>query len=125
MSTAKRRVEEEAEEGERGAERTRGEAEDASDLPMCVLSDSDDEFGGGGRGGGMSGGLASDRGGEEGSVIGLTERGQLFINGQLVLSNCSSFAVHKAFLLFTTHRYVCMCVCVCVCVCVLPSVCMH
>ena len=55
--------------------------------------------------------------GVDGSVIGLTQHGQVYVNGTLVLSNCTSFAVHKAFLLFTTHRWIFNGVVVCLSLC--------
>eukprot|EP00041_Stephanoeca_diplocostata_P031828 m.1002163 g.1002163 ORF g.1002163 m.1002163 type:complete len:1524 (+) comp24034_c0_seq14:173-4744(+) len=43
----------------------------------------------------------------EAVFVGLSAAGQLFLNGHLLAANCNSFAIHDAFLLFSTHDHVC------------------
>lgn len=43
----------------------------------------------------------------EAVCVGLSTAGQLFLNGHLLAANCNSFAIHDAFLLFSTHDHVC------------------
>uniref|UniRef100_A0A7S1PEA9 Elongator complex protein 1 n=1 Tax=Percolomonas cosmopolitus TaxID=63605 RepID=A0A7S1PEA9_9EUKA len=43
--------------------------------------------------------------GEEEVLVGLTERGVLYFDNQVVASDCSSLAIHDAFLLFTTFSH--------------------
>ncbi|XP_066271077.1 elongator complex protein 1-like [Branchiostoma lanceolatum] len=47
-------------------------------------------------------------GGQE-TVLGLSDRFRLFVNGDEISSNCTSFAVHNDHLLLTTHAHTCMC----------------
>eukprot|EP01132_Coremiostelium_polycephalum_P004274 gene4274-5347_t len=43
---------------------------------------------------------------QEDSVVGLNDRSKLYINQNLVCSECNSFAIHNKFLLFTTISHV-------------------
>eukprot|EP00058_Branchiostoma_floridae_P012345 XP_002597833.1 hypothetical protein BRAFLDRAFT_286073 [Branchiostoma floridae] len=47
-------------------------------------------------------------GGHE-TVLGLSDKFRLFINGDEICSNCTSFAVHNDHLLLTTHAHTCAC----------------
>ncbi|XP_078577191.1 elongator complex protein 1-like isoform X2 [Branchiostoma floridae x Branchiostoma japonicum] len=47
-------------------------------------------------------------GGHE-TVLGLSDKFRLFINGDEISSNCTSFAVHNDHLLLTTHAHTCAC----------------
>jgi len=44
--------------------------------------------------------------GDEIIVVGLTTRGELFLDSTSIMNNCNSFGVHEKFLLATTHEYV-------------------
>ena len=40
-------------------------------------------------------------------LVGLSAGGQLFVDGNLLASNCNSFVIHDSFLIFSTHDHVC------------------
>ena len=40
-------------------------------------------------------------------LVALSSTGQLYLNGRLLLSNCNSFALHDAYLVFATNEHAC------------------
>jgi elongator complex protein 1 len=40
-------------------------------------------------------------------MVALSSTGQLYLNGRMLLSNCNSFALHDAYLVFTTNEHAC------------------